>query len=89
MKTTIVIPNYNGISYLRECVKSLREDLKNHPAAVIIVDNGSEDGSVEWIKQECPDITLIPLKKNTGFPEYEKYEPSGAGKACRNDCVHA
>ncbi len=68
MKTTIVIPNYNGISYLRECVKSLREDLKNHPAAVIIVDNGSEDGSVEWIKQECPDITLIPLKKNTGFP---------------------
>lgn len=28
MKTTIVIPNYNGISYLRECVRSLREDLK-------------------------------------------------------------
>ena len=28
-------------------------------------------------------------KKSTGFPEYEKYEPSGAGKACRNDCVHA
>ena len=46
MKTTIVIPNYNGISYLRECVRSLREDLKNHPAAVIIVDNGS--GTAVW-----------------------------------------
>lgn len=68
MKTTIVIPNYNGISYLKDCIRSLREDLKEHPAAIIVVDNGSEDGSVMWIKEECPDVTLIALKKNTGFP---------------------
>lgn len=67
MKTTIVIPNYNGIAYLKNCLFSLSEDLKEHPAKVIVVDNGSTDGSVSWIKEEYPEVRLFALKKNTGF----------------------
>ncbi len=34
---------------------------------VILVDNGSEDGSVEWTKENYPEVRVIVLKENTGF----------------------
>ncbi|MBR5360098.1 MAG: glycosyltransferase family 2 protein, partial [Lachnospiraceae bacterium] len=44
MNTTVIIPNYNGIGYLKDCIKSLYssgdKDLK-----IIVVDDGSTDGS--------------------------------------------
>ena len=67
MKTTVVIPNYNGIAYLKDCLASLFEDLLEHPAKVIVVDNGSTDGSCEWIRDTYPDVNLLALRKNTGF----------------------
>lgn len=66
-EVTIVIPNYNGIAYLKDCLASLRQDGLDHPAHIIVVDNGSEDGSPVWIQQHYPEIELIALKKNTGF----------------------
>lgn len=68
MKATIVIPNYNGIAYLQKCLASLRQDLAQDPAPVIVVDNGSTDGSREWIEENCPEAELIALPENTGFP---------------------
>ena len=59
--TTVLIPNYNGIEYLKNCLPGL----KGRP--VIIVDNGSEDGSEEYIRREYPEIELIELRENTGF----------------------
>ena len=45
-KVSVVIPNYNGISYLRDCLESVyRESVV--PDRVIVVDNGSKDGSAE------------------------------------------
>ncbi|MDE7358071.1 MAG: glycosyltransferase, partial [Lachnospiraceae bacterium] len=41
MRSTIVIPNYNGIRYIENCLASLEEE----PARVTVVDNGSTDGS--------------------------------------------
>ena len=60
-KTTVVIPNYNGMKYIRDCLdslKSLREESDFH---IIVVDNGSKDGSLELISEEYPEVELIPL----------------------------
>jgi GT2 family glycosyltransferase len=62
---TIIIPNYNGKSYLENCFNSL--NFQNYIFDVIIVDNGSEDGSVKYIKENHPQYTLIENKENLGF----------------------
>lgn len=49
MKTTVIIPNYNGIDYLENCLRSLESSFTDKAPAfeVCIVDNGSVDGSPE------------------------------------------
>ena len=66
MKITVVIPNYNGIEYLKKCMKSL-EDQWPEPACVLLVDDCSTDGSVEWFRQEYPQCRCLVLEKNSGF----------------------
>ena len=50
IKTTIIIPNYNGLSFMEPCFESLKEQTVRN-FKVLVVDNGSTDGSVEWFKQ--------------------------------------
>lgn len=67
IKTTVIIPNYNGIHYLENCLRALNGE----PAHVIVVDNGSTDGSYELaqkMKQEMvPQVSTIRFPENTGF----------------------
>lgn len=65
MNTTIVIPNYNGMKYLPACMEALAA--QDYPACVLVVDNGSTDGSVTWLKENYPDAEVISLEENTGF----------------------
>lgn len=62
----VIIPNYNGQKYLGDCLKSLRkqsfQDFK-----VIMVDNGSSDGSISVVKRDFPEVQIIGLSDNTGF----------------------
>ena len=51
-KTTVVIPNYNGIQYIENCLQSLREG--TIIPKVIVVDNGSQDGSLSLVKERFP-----------------------------------
>ena len=70
---TVVIPNYNGMKYLPECMTSLCERQENAPEyEVLIIDNASADGSVEYLEKEwCRKsgvrVHLIPMSENTGF----------------------
>ena len=70
---TVVIPNYNGMKYLPECMTSLCEGQENAPEyEVLIIDNASADGSVEYLEKEwCRKsgvrVSLIPMSENTGF----------------------
>jgi GT2 family glycosyltransferase len=67
MKTNIavVVPNWNGKDFIGPCLESLlAQTARPH---VIVVDNGSVDGSVEFIDKKYPAVELIGLKKNTGF----------------------
>ncbi len=63
---TIIIPNYNGLSYLRACLEALTPQVQAPDRHVLVVDNGSTDGSVEFLR-DCPGIETIFLKENTGF----------------------
>ncbi len=63
-QTTVLIPNYNGISYIAGCLDSIRA-AGDYP--VVVVDNGSVDGSMELIRDKYPWVKLITLSENTGF----------------------
>lgn len=63
MKSTIVIPNYNGIKYLENCLRSLETE----QAHIIVVDNGSSDGSYELLATKFPQVETIRFEENTGF----------------------
>lgn len=66
-KVTVVIPNYNGIKFLRDCLRSLFQQEPGTPEYdVLVVDNGSEDGSLELL-QDFPQVKVIALSRNTGF----------------------
>lgn len=65
-KATIIIPNYNGLHFLKDCLAALsRQDTDDFD--VCVVDNGSVDGSAEWLKEKEPQVQVIALEKNTGF----------------------
>lgn len=68
VKITVVIPNYNGIKYLEDCLCALYNQVEDTPAfEVLVVDNGSTDGSVEMLQNRLPQTKLIRLSENTGF----------------------
>lgn len=63
---TIVIPNYNGISVLDACLRSVSEQI-DVLTEVIVVDNGSVDGSQDFVRTHFPQFLLVCLDKNYGF----------------------
>jgi GT2 family glycosyltransferase len=63
-KVTIIIPNYNGLKFMEPCFKALRAQ-SDQNFELLVVDNGSTDGSVEWLKDH--QIPSIFLEENTGF----------------------
>src|SRR5271166_4180023 len=83
-KASIVIPNWNGRDLLAKYLGSVVASIENHPdSEVIVVDNGSADGSVAFIEENFPDVRVLPLKENLGFGG-----GSNAGfRAAHNDIV--
>lgn len=63
-KVTIIIPNYNGRVFLEPCVKALNNQ-RFKSFSILVVDNGSTDGSREWLKEH--QIPAVFLPENTGF----------------------
>lgn len=65
-KVAVVIPNYNGIQYLETCFNALREQTFSD-FQIILVDNGSGDGSLELVRKSYPEVQILPLPENLGF----------------------
>ena len=63
-RTTIIIPNYNGLNFMEPCFEALKKQTAKD-FEILVVDNGSTDGSVEWLKEN--NIPSIFLPENTGF----------------------
>lgn len=67
MNISIIIVNYNCKDYLSPCLQSIIQQTKGLKYEIIIVDNGSKDGSIELLKTEYPNVKLIESKENLGF----------------------
>jgi len=65
-KSVVVIPNYNGMQYLPGCLSSLRAQTDTD-FTVVVADNGSTDGSAEYIRTHFPEVKVGALRRNTGF----------------------
>lgn len=66
LSASVIIANWNGAAHLRVCLDALR--LQTQPDfEIIVVDNGSNDGSPEMVKQEYPEVRLLALEENYGF----------------------
>ncbi|WP_099466975.1 glycosyltransferase family 2 protein [Konateibacter massiliensis] len=65
-QVSIVIPNFNGIKFIANCLKSLdRQTFQDFET--IVVDNGSTDGSLEVVAEQFESVRLVKLDKNYGF----------------------
>ena len=66
-KTAIVILSWNLKDYTTQCINSIRQTTSPETREIIVVDNGSTDGSAKWL-QEQSDIIYQLNKENHGFP---------------------
>ena len=66
MTVSVVIPNWNGVEVVEACLESLARQ-SHQPHEVIVIDNGSSDGSVNLITTKFPKTKLVQLETNTGF----------------------
>ncbi|MCX4268999.1 MAG: glycosyltransferase [Lachnospiraceae bacterium] len=65
-KVTIIILTWNGLEYTKKCLKSLKEQTNYQDYQVVVVDNGSKDGTIAYLEQ-LDWIILIKNKENLGF----------------------
>lgn len=65
---SVIIPNWNGRDLLEKYLPSVVEALRGNPQnEIIVVDNGSTDGSAEFVRKAFPQIELVALAHNLGF----------------------
>ena len=62
----VIVINFNGLRFLRELFTSIQAQTLE-PKEVLLVDNASSDGSVDFIKENYPDTRIIRLPRNLGF----------------------
>ena len=67
MTTAIVILNWNGKPFLEKFLPSLIENSYLPNVTIVVADNGSTDGSQEWVKSNHPAVKLIEFEKNNGY----------------------
>lgn len=67
MTVSIVILNYKSRGHLRQCLRGLQNTRLSMPLQVIVIDNGSHDGSHEVVKREFPSAAYIGLPRNRGY----------------------
>lgn len=65
MKVYVIVLNWNGIDMIEECLDSLLK--QTYKSEVVVIDNGSIDGSVELLEKKYPEIHLVKEDINHGF----------------------
>lgn len=67
MKLSIIIVNWNSLGYLRKCLTSLYEHVRDLSFEVIVVDNASPEPGIESLNADFPDVVVIKSNFNLGF----------------------
>ena len=58
---------YNARDFLRDCLLSIYKTVGSLSFEIIVVDNHSEDGTLEMLRSEFPDVRLLINDENTGY----------------------
>jgi GT2 family glycosyltransferase len=67
---SIVVLNWNGKGHLEACLKSLLAlDYPESKLQIVLCDNGSTDGSTDFVRERFPTVTVVALDHNYGFAE--------------------
>lgn len=66
-RTSIVLLSYNTRELTQNCIESIRRYTPRGSYEIIVIDNASHDGSVEWLREQ-KDIKLLENQVNKGFP---------------------
>jgi GT2 family glycosyltransferase len=66
MDVAVIVPNWNGRRWLEQCVAALSVQTRP-PAEIVVVDNGSTDGSLALLDESSVQVRLIALERNAGF----------------------
>ncbi len=84
VSASVVVPNWNGRDLLEKYIPSIVQALSGSADnEIIVVDNGSEDGSAEFLRERFPSVRVLALDRNLGFGG-----GSNAGfRAAKNDIV--
>ncbi len=74
MHISILVVNWNGEEFLRKCLDSVVNAAKEskHKCSVIVVDNDSKDRSIEYVKENFPEVRLIENESNRSFCSYNR-----------------
>ena len=67
MDLSIIILNYKTKGLVKQCIRNVKVSTANLDYEIIIVDNGSNDGVEEMIRENFPEIKFIQTGKNLGF----------------------
>ncbi len=67
MKLSVIIVNYNGLAFLKNCIESINQCLEGISFEIIFIDNNSTDESCNFICKNYPNINLIRSTENLGF----------------------
>ncbi len=64
---SVIIVNVDTAKWLKPCLESLQEQDISESIEVVVVDNGSGDGSADVVRQDFPDVKLVTLEETVGF----------------------
>lgn len=67
MDLSIIIVNYNVKEFLQNLLHSIKKATQSLQTEIIIIDNASDDGSVEFLREKFPEVKVIANNKNLGF----------------------
>jgi GT2 family glycosyltransferase len=71
-KVSVIVVNWNGKRFLQGCLESLRS-LAYPNVEIIFVDNGSTDGSAEFVERKFRNVRVLRLKRNWGFAKANNF----------------
>jgi GT2 family glycosyltransferase len=64
---SVIIVNYNGCRFLEDCLRAVLDQELGEPFEVTLVDNGSTDNSVAYVRRAFPTVGVIEARRNLGF----------------------
>lgn len=83
MKIFTIIVTYNAMKWAKRCLNSILDSTIH--TSIIVIDNGSKDKTVKFIKQNYPEVTVIPQERNLGFGQANNM---GIRMALANGATH-